>query len=100
MAEVAGAAGYTVVGPDAERAGASFQVRPGRYHYDIPASRRDNWVERFGGHCRDHGWTAALERSEIQVPQRVRARRCAVERQRGSASSGCPRDGLIRARSK
>ncbi|GGR87352.1 hypothetical protein GCM10010169_34490 [Micromonospora fulviviridis] len=97
LAEVAGAADYTVVGPDAERAGASFQVRPGRYHYDIPASRRDDWVERFGGHCREHGWMAGLERSETQVSHRERARRCAVERQRGFSVFGLPAvavDGL------
>ncbi|MFI6332827.1 hypothetical protein ACIBBG_31535 [Micromonospora chersina] len=97
LAEVAGAADFTVVGPDAERAGASFQVRPGRYHYDIPASRRNDWQEQFDGHCREHGWTATLERSETQVPHRERARRCAVELQRGFNVFGLPAvavDGL------
>ncbi|MEH1055468.1 hypothetical protein V6U89_09695 [Micromonospora sp. CPCC 206171] len=97
LAEIADAADYTVVGPDAEQAGASFALRPGRYHYDIPASRSGDWVERFGGHCREQGWMAVLERSEVQVPHRERARRCAVERQPGFRVFGLPAvavDGL------
>ncbi|WP_154937094.1 hypothetical protein [Micromonospora palomenae] len=97
LADVAGAADYTVVGPDAEPAGATFPVRPGRYHYDIPASRGESWVERFGSHCWEHGLTAAWERSELQVPHRERARRCAVERQPGFRVFGMPAvavDGL------
>lgn len=97
LAEVVGAADYVVVDPDAEPAGASFRIRPGRYHYDIPASRRDDWVEQFGGHCREHGWTAALRRADAQVPHRERSRRCAVERQLGFSVFGLPTaavDGL------
>ncbi|MFI7074788.1 hypothetical protein [Micromonospora sediminicola] len=97
LAEVAGSADYAVVGPDAEPAGASFPVRPGRYHYDIPASHGDSWAQRFGDHCREHGWTAAVERAQQQVPHRERARRCAVERQPGFRVFGMPAvavDGL------
>ncbi|GAA3763869.1 hypothetical protein [Micromonospora maritima] len=97
LAEVAGSADYTVVGPDAESASASFPVRRGRYHYDVPASRQDAWEQRFDDHCREHGWTAAVERAETQVPHRERARRCAVERQPGFTVFGLPAvavDGL------
>ncbi|WBC14891.1 hypothetical protein O7600_28085 [Micromonospora sp. WMMA1998] len=97
LAEVAGSADYAVVGADAEPAGASFPVRPGRYHYDIPASHGDGWAQRFGDHCREHGWTAAVERAHQQVPHRERARRCAEERQPGFRVFGMPAvavDGL------
>jgi len=83
LAEVKGAVDYIVTGPDADEAGRSFGRYPGRYRYDIPATRTAEWVSTVEQKWRDNGWQATAVAAPRQVPHRERARRCAEERLAG-----------------
>lgn len=88
--EVRGAVDFEIVGADAEAAGASFGVYPGRYHYDVPATRSRAWVAEFARHCEQRGWSATMVPAPEPVPHRERARRCADEGLAGFLVFGLP----------
>ncbi|WP_117209947.1 hypothetical protein [Allorhizocola rhizosphaerae] len=89
-ANIAGSMDFEVAGPDAERAALSFERRPMRYHYDIPADRIGEWIGLFDEHCRAGGWNATLQPYPRRVAHRERARRCAGERLAGFVFFGLP----------
>jgi hypothetical protein len=68
-----------VVGLDADAAARSFNRQSGRTLYDIPEHGRDQFIELFGRHCRDHALSASLRAFDRRVPHRDRVRRAIVE---------------------
>lgn len=89
-ANIVGSADFEVTGRDAEHAARTFETRPGRYHYDIPADAIDRWESMFAEHCRSRGLTAGLSRCPQRVAHQVRAVRCARERLEGFRFFGIP----------
>lgn len=65
---------FEVVGRDAKVAARSFDRLAGRTLYDIPQQAAKQLIERFDGHCRQHGYQAELCAFDLQVPHRERVR--------------------------